>query len=114
MSRLKLLEARRRALLTRAAVQREELSLRLAQLREHPLSRAAGALFERPAAGRAGLAQPLAWALGIAGVLLLRRPRQLMSLLVLARSAAAAAARAAVLVRLIGDLRGKRRAPPAA
>ena len=88
--------------------------MRLGELREHPLARAAGTLLERPGgAERSPLAHPLAWALGIAGVLLLRRPRQLMSLLVLARSAASAASRVAVLVRFLGDLRAKRRAPPA-
>ncbi|MBV9345326.1 MAG: hypothetical protein JO341_07625 [Gammaproteobacteria bacterium] len=111
MSRLALLAARRRALIERAAVEREELSSRLGALNQHPLARAAHALLERPRGSAAPLAHPLAWAAGLAGLMLLRRPRRLMSLVLLVRSVSGAASRAAMLMRLLGELRRGRATP---
>ncbi len=55
--------------------------------------------------GAAPLRHPLAWAVAIAGLLLLRRPRQILTLLGMARSAVALAAKASVALRLFGQLR---------
>lgn len=101
MTRMADLQARRRTLLARSAQQRVELAQRLAVLRPHQ-TRAAGAVGQY--AGR----HPLAWIALLAGLMLTRRTRQVLSLLVFARSAVALVTRAALLLRLIGQARAPR------
>jgi hypothetical protein len=104
MTRMADLQARRRALLARSAQQRVELAQRLAELRSHP-TRAAG-----PAGTAAQYAarHPLAWIAVLAGLMLTRRTREVLSLLVFARSAVALVTRVAQLLRLIGQARAPR------
>jgi len=102
------LEARRRILIARCELQRAEMSVRAAELKNEPLARmllgALGSARGRSGGGR-GLRHPLTWALGIAGLLLLRRPRQILTVLGMARSALALAAKAGMALRLFGQLR---------
>jgi len=101
MTRMADLQARRRALLARSAQQRVELAQRLAVLRPHQ-TRAAGA------AGQYASRHPLAWIAVLAGLMLTRRTREVLSLLVFIRSAVALVTRAAQLLRLIGHARAPR------
>lgn len=104
MTRMADLQARRRALLARSAQQRVELAQRLAVLRS-PLTRAAG---PAGAAAQYAARHPLAWMAVLAGLLLTKRTRDLLSLLVFIRSAVAFVTRAAQLLRLIGLARAPR------
>jgi len=105
------LEARRRLLVARCELERVELGERLAELRDSPLSRAAGELFGRSGPeGAAPLARPLTWALALGGLLLLRRPRQILTVLGWARTAVALGSRATVVLRLLEQLRPGRHA----
>ena len=54
------------------------------------------------------LARPLTWAAALAGLVLLRRPRQVLTLLMWARAAASLGSRATLILRLLGQLRGAR------
>ena len=101
MTRMADLQARRRALLARSAQQRVELAQRLAVLRPQQ-TRAAGA------AGQYGSRHPLAWIAVLAGLMLTRRTREVLSLLVFIRSAVALVTRAAQLLRLFGQARAPR------
>ena len=65
-------------------------------------TRAAGA------AGQYGSRHPLAWIAVLAGLMLTRRTREVLSLLVFIRSAVALVTRAAQLLRLIGHARAPR------
>jgi hypothetical protein len=108
MSRRAELEARRRTLLERCDVQRAELTRQLTQLR------AAGVLGLAPlgaGAARAGgnaTRHPLAWALAIGAILLLGRTREVLKILVWARTALALASRVAQVVRLVASWRAPR------
>jgi hypothetical protein len=108
--RLSDLEVRRRALLARCEQQRAELSSRFGQLgprrwaQELAGSAAAGAV----GALRSQKQHPLAWVVGIAALLLLRRPREVLWLLVRARGALAVLSRAGQVMSLLSRLRGKR------
>jgi hypothetical protein len=106
------LEARRRLLVARCEVERVELGERLAELRDSPLSRAAGELFGRggPREATTPLARPLTWALALGGLLLLRRPREILTVLGWARTAVALGSRATVVLRLLEQLRPGRQA----
>jgi len=103
MRRLKQLEARRQALLERAAEQREELAARLAQLNPATVLRgsADGSAIRE-------LRHPLAWAAALAGLLFLGRTREVLTFVLWIRSALALAGRAAHLVRLLTQLRARR------
>lgn len=103
MSRLQELEARRHALLRRAAEQRDELTERLAQL--SPATLLHGVV---DAAGIRQLRHPLAWAAGLAGLLFLGRTREALTFVLWIRSALALAGRAVQLVRLFTQLRAPR------
>jgi len=95
------LQERRRALLARCAQQRVEFRERLAVLRpQRP--RAAGA------AGQHVARHPLAWIAVLGAVMLMRRTREVLSLLVFIRSAVGLVTRAAQLLRLIGHARASR------
>ena len=105
MSRIKQLEARRRALLRRCEQQREELAARLAQLSPASLLGAA-------ADGSGGrLRHPFAWAAALAGLLFLGRTREVLTFVLWIRSALALAGRAAHLVRQLTQLRAARTEP---
>ena len=106
MSRMKQLEARRRALLRRCEAQREELAARLAQLSPAALLRG---FADGPDAAR--LRHPFAWAAALAGLLLLGRTREVLTFVLWVRSAVALAGRAAQLVRLLTQLRASRAEP---
>jgi hypothetical protein len=92
MSRLKLLEARRRALLARCDAQREELAARLAQLNP-------GTVLQGSPLGQ--LRHPLAWGAALAAMLLLRRTREVVTFILWTRTALTLAARAVSLVRVL-------------
>ena len=109
MSRVAELEQRRRALLARCDAQRLELEWRVEQVRQFPRhwlrARTAGA------AGAATLAagrHPLAWIAAVGGLMLLGRTREVLTLLVWARSALALVSRATQVLSLIGALRKSR------
>jgi hypothetical protein len=108
MSRLSDLQARRRRLLLRCEVQRADLSRRLGEFKDSPLTRVAGEMFGAGDGKGLPLARPLTWAAALAGVLLLRRPRQVLTLLMWARSAASLGARAGLILRMLGQLRSAR------
>ena len=95
------LQERRRALLARCAQQRVEFRERLAALRPQQ-PRAAGAAGEHVAR------HPLAWIAVLGAVMLMRRTREVLSLLVFIRSAVGLVTRAAQLLRLIGHARTSR------
>lgn len=103
MSRLKQLEARRQALLERSAQQREALAARLAALDPVRVWRGSA---EGAASGR--LRHPLAWAVALAGMLVLGRTREVLTFVLWIRSALALAGRAAHLVRLLTQPRTPR------
>ncbi|MGB6606077.1 MAG: hypothetical protein WA747_09840 [Steroidobacteraceae bacterium] len=105
MSRRTDLEARRQVLLLRCDQQRAELSQRFAQLR-------AGGLLGLPPleATRArsvgdAAQHPLAWVIAIAGLLLLGRTREVLKVLVWARTALGVASRLAQIARFLVSLR---------
>lgn len=115
MNRLTELKARRRLLLRQCEVQRVELGERLGELRQSPLSRAARELLTREGDGSAlPLLRPLTWAAALAGLLLLRRPRQVLMLLGWARTAVSVGSRAALALRMLEQLRSRRREREAA
>ena len=93
MNRLKELEARRRALLERCDAQRAELGARLAEL--------------TPFGVRGVLRNPLTWIAAVAGMLFLGRTREVLTLTLWLRSALSIAGRAARLVRVVSQLRGR-------
>jgi hypothetical protein len=107
VTRLAELEARRRMLIARCEAQRVELAQRMAQLHQQsrPATLAAGA----DGSGLGAPARhPLAW-IGVLGVLmLLGRTREVLKLLVWARTALAVASRTAQVLRVVRDLRRRR------
>jgi hypothetical protein len=110
VNRMRTLEARRRLLIVRCEVERVELAEHIVKLKHSPLSRAAGELFAAPHDGAlAALARPLTWAAALAGLLLLRRPRQILTVLGWARTALAFGTRAALVLRLFEQLRSAKR-----
>jgi hypothetical protein len=108
VSRLTELRARRRRLLAECAQQRNALSSRFSELQAGPLTRAASELFARGPDGAGTLLRPLTWAAALVGLLLLRRPRQVLSVLGWARAAVSFGSRAALLLRFLGQLRSLR------
>jgi hypothetical protein len=114
VSRLSELEARRHRLLAQCDRQRTDLAARFEELKEGPVARALGGVLSRTPAGGGSLVRPLVWAAALAGVLLLRRPRQLLMLVELTRTAISFGSRAAVLLRIFDQLRSRRSARHAA
>jgi hypothetical protein len=102
------LESRRQVLIARCELQRAEMALRVGELKNDPLRRVlAGALGSTGARhGGAPLKHPLTWVVALAGLFLLRRPRQILTVLGWARSAVSMAAKASVALRVIGQVRG--------
>jgi hypothetical protein len=109
VSRLRQLEARRRRLLAQCERQRADLAARVEELKDSPVGRALGGVLSRTPGRGGALVRPLAWTAALAAVLLLRRPRQLLTLLELARLAIAFGSRAAVILRILDQLRSRRR-----
>jgi hypothetical protein len=104
MSRMRELEARRAMLLARCEAQRAELAQRMAQLHRQgrPASLAAGAA----ASGFASPSQhPLAWIGGLGALMMLGRTREVLRLLVWARTALTVASRTANMLRMFRDVR---------
>jgi hypothetical protein len=108
MSRLRQLEARRRRLLAQCERQRVDLAERVDELKDSPVGRVVGGVLSRRAGRGVSLVRPLAWTAALGGLLLLRRPRQLLMLLGLARTAVSFGSRAAVILRLLDQLRSRR------
>ncbi len=106
MSRLTELEMRRAALLARCETQRVELAQRVAAL--HAGGAGLGAL----AGGGSGRAarHPLAWIAALAGMALMGRTRDVLTVLALVRTALTVGARLAQLLGLISTVRGRRSA----
>ena len=108
MSRRTDLEARRQVLLLRCEQQRAELTRQFAQVRSagvFGLSSLGGA------SGRAGgdiAHHPLAWLVAIAGLVFLGRTREVLKVLLWARTAVAVASRIAQTVRFLSSLRPPR------
>ncbi|HEV2228076.1 MAG TPA: hypothetical protein VGR86_03905 [Steroidobacteraceae bacterium] len=100
MSRLKLLEARRRVLLARCDEQREELATRLAALSPAAVLRGTGI---------PELRHPLVLAAALTALLYFGRTRKVLTVILWLRGTLAFARRATRLVRLVSELR----APPA-
>ena len=105
MSRLAELRARRRRLLNECERQRNELATRFSELQAGPLTSAASELFARGPDGQGTLLRPLTWAVALAGLLFLRRPRQVMTVLAWVRAAVSLASRASLALRLLGQVR---------
>ena len=100
MSRLKQLQARRRVLLERCDVQREELAVRLKELDPATVLRGTGV-----GGAIAGLRHPFAWAAALAGLMFLGRTREVLTFVLWIRSALSLAGRATHLVRALMQLR---------
>jgi hypothetical protein len=101
MTRMADLQARRRALLARCAQQRVEIAQRIAVLRPyHSGPAGVGAQY----AAR----HPLVWIAVLGVLLLMRRTRQVLTVLLFMRTAVGFATRAAQLLRLIGHSRAQR------
>jgi len=111
VKRLGELEVRRRELLTRCDAQRAELAWRLGQLgpRRWAQALAGGAAAGAVGALRSQRRHPLAWVVAVAALLLLRRPREALSLLARARGAVTLATRAAEILGIVAALRSKKR-----
>ena len=99
MSRLTDLRARRANLLARCAAQRADLARRIAELRP---AAAGGGPEGAQGAARGGARHPLGWIAVLAGLMLVTRAREVLSLLVFIRSAAELAVRAVQVLRLFG------------
>ena len=108
MSRLAELEMRRSALLARCEVQRLELAQRVAALH------AAGGAGLGAAVAGGGSARaarhPLAWIGALAGLALMGRTRDVLTVLAWVRTALTVGARVAQLLGLISTVRGRRSA----
>jgi len=103
VSRMKDLEARRRALLARCEAQRAEVTYRLEQMRP----RAQLANFSQRAPEMA-MNHPLAWVAAAAGIITLLRPKRLLSWLTFATGLVSIAARATQLLKVFVALRSLR------
>ena len=108
MKRLNELEERRRALLARCDAQRADLSWRVAQLSPRRWVQVVAGAAAPSGERRVQVHHPLAWVVAVAALLLLKRPRDALSLLMKARGALALVTRAAQVMRLFGGLRRKR------
>jgi hypothetical protein len=106
MRRAAELEARRRALLARADAQRAELAARVAELRHGPFrwSRPLAAAVQIAGAAPA-VRHPLAWLTAVVSLMLLGRTREVLAVVVWARSLLALLSRATEVASLIGSLR---------
>jgi len=107
MSRLADLEVRRRVLLARCAMQRVDLARRVSRLH----AGVGGAAFATaPGADGRAARHPLAWIAALAGLAVLGRTRDVLTVLAWVRTALSVASRAAQLLGLIGAVRARRSA----
>jgi hypothetical protein len=104
MTRMAELQARRQALLVRCSEQRLELAQRLAGLRPYQTRAPGLTLVGAQYAAR----HPLAWIAVIGALMLMKRTRDVVSLLVFMRSALPVITRAVQLLGLIGRARAPR------
>jgi hypothetical protein len=109
------LEARRRVLIGRCALQRADLRRRAAQAKRGPLGWLLAGVDASAAAteGTRRVRRSIAWTVAVVGVLLLGRPRQVVAALAWARSALTLLARANQVLSAISALR-RRHGEPAA
>ncbi len=103
MSRRAELEERRRALLIRCDEQRGELAYRLEQLR--PSTQVAQWTQQAPAMAANN---PLAWIAALVGLIVLLRPKRLLSWVTFATGAMSLVSRATALLKLFTTLRSLR------
>jgi hypothetical protein len=101
MNRIEALEARRRALLLRCEEQRLELSYRIAQIR--PAAQLTA--WSRRGGAHAAANHPAAWVAGLAGLLLMLRPRRMLTGVTWVTGLVALASRATTLLRLAAQFR---------
>jgi len=106
MSRLKQLTRRRELLLEQCEAQRLDLAARLARLHAPREGRPLG--LER-LRGAAPARHPLAWVAALAGLTLLGRSRDVITVLVWLRTALAVMTRAAHVLRVITQMRAQGR-----
>lgn len=111
MKRLAELETRRRALLARCEAQRAEISWQLTQLTQRRWQDVLAGGVSAAVRSDAGehRRHPLAWLVAAAALLLLRRPREAISILARARGAVSLITRAAEVLSAVGVLRRTRR-----
>ena len=108
MSRLSRLESRRRVLIERCELQRAELAARVGEMKSDPLRRAASEFLGDASPRQGALKHPLTWVIAAGGLFFLRRPRDMLRVLMWARTAVTVASRASVALHLIGKVRGRR------
>jgi hypothetical protein len=108
---MSVLQTRRALLIAQCELQRLELAERAGELQQSPLGRVAAEMLARSDGERRfPLGRPLTWAAALAGLLLLRRPQQILTMLGWARTAVSFGSRAAVILRLLDGLRPRQRA----
>lgn len=100
MNPLAELYVRRRVLIERCEAQRADIAGRVAELKGGPLRWALS--------GAGGGRHPLAWMAALAGLVLLRRPRQALTLLAWTRTALAVLSRVTQVMGLLAALRRRR------
>jgi hypothetical protein len=106
-SRIAELEDRRRTLLSRIEVQRNDLAWRAEQLR--PQSQVASWMRRGP---QSAANHPLAWLAGVASILMVLKPRRLLSWLPWLAGGLSLASKLTRVLRVINELRGLRSRPP--
>lgn len=104
MTRMAELQARKQALLVRCSEQRRELAQRVAGLRPFQTRAPGLSIVGAQYAAR----HPLAWITVLGALMLMKRTRDVLSLLVFMRSALPVITRAVQLLRLIGPARAPR------
>ena len=101
-SRIKELEERRLALLARIETQRHEVAWRVEEF--HPTSQVA--TWARQQGSRSAANHPLAWLAGIASILLMLKPRRILTWLPWVAGGLSLITRLTRVLRLINELRG--------
>ena len=102
-SRIAELEHRRRNLLARIEIQREELAWRAEQLHSH--SQVASWMRRAP---QSAANHPLAWLAGLVSILMIVKPRRLLSWLPWLAGGLSLVSKLTRVLRLISELRGLR------
>jgi len=102
------LYVRRRVLIERCELQRADLASRMAELSASPLRRVlSGGAAALVGAARGGR-HPLAWVATVVGLVLLRRPRQAVTLLAWTRTALTVLTRVTQVLAVMAALRRRR------
>jgi hypothetical protein len=104
MNRIQELEARRRALLARIDEQRAEIVYRFEQIR--PATQVAN--WAGGGASGTAASHPLAWLAGLAGLVVMLRPRKLLSWVTFASGVLSLVSRAGTILRMLATLRALR------